>query len=100
MKKSLKLTLCASLMFSVAAGIGGVAEAADPVSIPLPQKMGNGETVEVYYRKGNPLTAPRVRAAEHKRETLLLKKGTIRREGAMPLPCDIVMEKDVPHLYR
>ena len=100
MKKSLKLALCASLMFSVAAGIGGAAEAADPVSITLPQKMGSGETVEVYYRKGNPLTAPRVRSAEHKRETLLLKKGTIRREGAMPLPCDMVMEKDVPITLR
>ena len=63
MKKSVKLILCAGLMFSVVNGIGGTSEAANPVSITLPQKMGNGETVEVYYRKGNPLTAPRVRAA-------------------------------------
>ena len=87
MRKSLKLALCASLMFSVAAGIGGAAEAADPVSITLPQKMGSGETVEVYYRKGNPLTAPRVRSAEHKRETLLLKKGMFHvPDSSVPRP--------------
>ena len=100
MRKSLKLALCAGLMFSAVTGIVGTASAADPVSITLPQKMGNGETVEVYYRKGNPLTAPRVRATEFKTETLLLKKGTIRREGTMPLPCDIIMEKDVPVTLR
>ena len=96
MKKTLKLALCAGLMLTaVNAGSAGAAD-----TVVIPQKMGSGETVEVYYRKGNPLKAPKVRAVEFKQETLLLKKGTIRREGTMPLPCDILMEKDVPVTLR
>lgn len=98
MKKNLRMALCAGLMFTAVTGTNVFAKDADTAVIP--QKMGSGETVNVYYRKGNPLNAPRVRATEFKQETLLLKKGTIRREGTMPLPCDILMEKDVPITLR
>ena len=40
--------------------------------------------------------APRVRYPGFKQETLVLKKGSIRREGTRPLPWDILMERDVP----
>lgn len=35
-----------------------------------------------------------------KQETLTLKQGTICREGALELPCDIVFERDVPVALR
>lgn len=88
MKKTLKNAMCA-----------GVVAAEDAV-IKIPQKMSDGETVEVYYRKGLPITADRVRASEFKTEKMILKAGTIRREGAKPLTCDIIFEKDVPVTLR
>ncbi|BEU88348.1 CocE/NonD family hydrolase [Selenomonas sp. TAMA-11512] len=69
-------------------------------SILIPKVMANGETVPVRYRKGQPLTSPRVRAAEHKRETMVLRAGTVRRAGARPLSTDILFEKDVPVTLR
>ena len=96
MKKSVKTMVClglAALSLGIYAPGQGLAQ--EPVTMSLPQKMDNGETIEVYYRKGNSVDAPRARGAELKSETLLLKAGTIRREGAKPLTCDIVMEKDV-----
>lgn len=82
---------CATLLFALSGSA-----AAESTVVKITQKMDNGETVEVYYRKGQPITADRVRAADFKTETMILKAGTIRREGAMPLTCDILFEKDVP----
>ena len=56
----------------------------------------SGEAFDVPLRKALPVDAPRVRYPGFKQETLILKAGTIRREGAMPLPCDILLERDVP----
>ena len=75
-----------------------ISAAEEPV-ITIPQNF-NGETVEVYYRKGQPIDADRVRAGVFKTETMILKAGTIRREGAKPLTCDILFEKDVPVTLR
>ena len=50
----------------------------------------------VAYRRALPLEAPRARFPGFKPGQTLLKKGTIRREGAKPLPCDIIRERDVP----
>lgn len=55
-----------------------------------------GRSFEALLRKALPVSAPRVRYPGFKRETLVLKAGTVRREGAMPLPCDILLERDVP----
>lgn len=68
----------------------------------------NGKEMKAALRKALPVEAPRVRYPGFKQETLVLKKGSIRREGTRPLPCDILMERDVPvklrdggdHLYR
>ncbi|TPM79149.1 twin-arginine translocation signal domain-containing protein [Mesorhizobium sp. B2-3-3] len=49
-----------------------------------------------FYRRALPLEAPRARFPGFKPGQILLKKGTIRREGAKPLPCDIIRERDVP----
>ncbi|KAH7175365.1 hydrolase CocE/NonD family protein [Dactylonectria macrodidyma] len=47
-----------------------------------------------------PTDAPRARYPGFKPETLVLKAGTIRREGAKELPCDIIFERDVPVTLR
>ena len=56
----------------------------------------NGKEMKAALRKALPVEAPRVRYPGFKQETLVLKKGSIRREGTRPLPCDILMERDVP----
>jgi hypothetical protein len=46
--------------------------------------------------KALPLDHPKARFTEWGTETFVLKKGTVRRWGALPLPCDIIFERDVP----
>lgn len=55
-----------------------------------------GKEMKVAMRKALPVTADRVRYPGFKQETLVLKAGSIRREGAKPLTCDILLERDVP----
>ena len=55
----------------------------------------DGDTIQVGLRRTLPVSAPRVRYPGFHPDTLLLKKGTIRREGCKPLPCDIKMLRDV-----
>lgn len=56
----------------------------------------DGKAFDVLLRKALPVNAPRVRYPGFKQETLILKAESIRREGTMPLPCDILLERDVP----
>ena len=51
--------------------------------------------LDVPVREAHPVTADRVRYPGFKPEKLLLKTGSIRSKGYMPLPCDIIMERDV-----
>lgn len=97
MRKFFKACICAGIM--AAATFTNSVSAEEPL-ITIPQKMSDGSTVEVYYRKGLPITADRVRAGDFKTETMILKAGTIRRAGSMPLTCDILFEKDVPVTLR
>ncbi|MCR5758116.1 MAG: CocE/NonD family hydrolase [Selenomonas sp.] len=99
MKKTLRNILCLGTLLTIGTAAPS-ALAAENVEITLPQTMENDDTVEVYYRKGLPVTAARARAGEFKRETIMLKKGSIRKEGAKPLSCDILLEKDVPVTLR
>lgn len=55
-----------------------------------------GKEIQVPTRKALPTNAPRVRYPGFKQETIVLKAGSIRREGAKPLTCDILLERDVP----
>ena len=48
------------------------------------------------YRRALPLTAPRARYSGFRRESLVLRKGTVRHDGARPLECDIQFDRDVP----
>ncbi|KAF2666778.1 alpha/beta-hydrolase, partial [Microthyrium microscopicum] len=47
------------------------------------------------YRKAQPIDSPRARYPGFKPSTTLLKSGTIRRDGARKLTCDIIFERDV-----
>lgn len=55
-----------------------------------------GREMKVPLRKALLVDAPRVRYPGFNPDTLILKAGSVRREGAMPLPCDILLERDVP----
>ena len=60
----------------------------------------NGNEMTVAVRKALPVDAPCARYPGFKQETLLLKKGSIRLKGYKPLPCDILLERDVPVTLR
>ena len=60
----------------------------------------NGKEMTVAVRGALPVDSPCARYTGFKQETLLLKKGTIRLKGYMPLPCDIILERDVPITLR
>ncbi|KAI8648476.1 PepX-C domain-containing protein [Fusarium sp. Ph1] len=47
-----------------------------------------------------PTDAPRARYTGFKQESVILRKGTVRREGAKPLSSDILFERDVPVTLR
>lgn len=59
-----------------------------------------GEEMKVATRKALPVEAKRVRYPGFKQETLILKAGSLRREGAKALTCDILLERDVPITLR
>lgn len=56
----------------------------------------NGNEMSVAVRTALPVNSPCARYTGFKPETVLLKKGSIRLKGYMPLPCDIILERDVP----
>lgn len=60
----------------------------------------HGNKLDIPVRPTLPLTAERVRNPGFKQETLILKKGSIRYKGAMPLSCEILMERDVEIILR
>lgn len=68
--------------------------------IVIPTKTASGRDFPVYYRHALSLDADRARYPGFKQETVVLKAGTVRREGAMPLPCDILLERDTPITLR
>lgn len=49
----------------------------------------------VWYRRTQPLSSPKARYAGYRPSNRTLKAGTVRREGALKLPCDIIFEQDV-----
>ncbi|KAI4599137.1 hypothetical protein KJ359_002095 [Pestalotiopsis sp. 9143b] len=62
--------------------------------------IASNDSYPVFWRWPLTLDAPRARYPGFKQETLVLKKGTVRREGALELPCDIVFERDYPVTLR
>lgn len=60
-----------------------------------PLRIYGDDKYPIYYRKPLPPDAPRARYTGFRPSRTLLKQGTVRREGARPLPCDIIFERDV-----
>lgn len=58
-------------------------------------KTAAGKDFPVPYRHALSIGADRARYPGFKQESIRLKAGTVRREGAMPLPCDILLDRDV-----
>lgn len=56
----------------------------------------NGNEMNVAVRTALPVNSPCARYTGFKPETVLLKKGSIRLKSYMSLPCDIILERDVP----
>lgn len=91
--------MCTAGLAAIALGSGishAANTAADPMIKTLPTRIYGDNAYPVPYRKPLTLDAPRARYPGFKPGSVILKKGTIRREGALPLPCDIVFERDVP----
>lgn len=65
------------------------------MSEKLPLRVYGNDAYPTYFRRPLPLDAPRVRYPGFKPGSEVLRKGTVRREGAMPLLCDILLERDV-----
>ncbi|MGI5889107.1 MAG: CocE/NonD family hydrolase, partial [Oscillospiraceae bacterium] len=58
------------------------------------RKDNQGRDMEVPVRKALDVNSRSARYPGFKPEKLLLKKGSIRLKGYMPLPCDILLERD------
>ena len=53
------------------------------------------EQIEVFFRKAAPIDIPKARYPGFKPGMTVLPKGYVHEKGALPLPCDIVFERDV-----
>ncbi len=62
----------------------------------LPLKIRGTQQFPVYFRSPLPVTSPQVRYPGYHPEKAVLRAGTVRTPGAMPLVCDIMLERDVP----
>lgn len=91
--------LLGSAAFAVSTTFGrtAIAAAAQAAASPMnsPIRIYGNDQFAVPFRRALPLDAPRARYTGFRPGTVVLKKGTIRRAGAMPLQCDIVLERDV-----
>jgi hypothetical protein len=63
--------------------------------VPGTLRIYGNDSYPVIYRKAQPITSPRARYPGFKPGTTLLRAGTVRREGAKVLPCDMFFERDV-----
>jgi predicted acyl esterase len=66
-----------------------------PLHAKVSMKIYGDDSYPVYFRRALPISAPRARYTGFKQESIVLKKGTVRRKGAKPLPCDIRLDRDV-----
>ena len=53
------------------------------------------EQIEVFFRKAAPIDVPEARYPGFKPGTTVLAKGYVHEKGALPLPIDILFERDV-----
>lgn len=65
------------------------------VSVQRPQRIYGDDAHPVWFRRPLPLDAPRARVPAFPAGRTLLRKDTVHRDGALPLRCDILLERDV-----
>jgi predicted acyl esterase len=63
-------------------------------------KIGGDERIEVLFRQAAPIDVPEARYPGFKPGTTVLPKGFVQKKGALPLPCDILFERDVAVMLR
>jgi hypothetical protein len=85
-----------TLFAAVTGHIVAAQQVQSPQIVPGTLKIYGNNAYPVPYRKNQPVDVPRVRYPGFKPSTTILKKGSIRNEGSKILPCDIIMERDVP----
>jgi len=66
-----------------------------PNRLVVPTRIYGRDDYPALYRPAESPSATSVRYPGFRQETIVLKKGTLRRPGALPLPCDILLERDV-----
>lgn len=91
-----RIWICSGFMLLLAACGQNVSEQRQTAVI----HDAEGNEITVPLRKALPVSADRVRYPGFRQETLVLKEGSVRREGAKPLSCDILLERDVPIMLR
>ncbi|ETS82700.1 hypothetical protein PFICI_04576 [Pestalotiopsis fici W106-1] len=88
-------------MIAMAASISAAATAADEAEIVEGTlRIYGNDSYTIPYRKALSNDAPRARYPGFDNTTYLLKNGTIRRDGARALECDIILERDVAMTLR
>ncbi|ETS77212.1 hypothetical protein PFICI_11086 [Pestalotiopsis fici W106-1] len=92
------ITILPILTDTSLAGVNG-SEAAVEI-VQGPSRVYGNDSYPTIWRRVQDLEAPRARYPGFQPQTLVLKNGTIRREGARPLMCDILFERDVPVALR
>lgn len=65
------------------------------VVVKLPTRIYGDDAYPVWYRRAFPYDHPRARFAGFRPETVLLREGEVRTEGALPLGTDILIDRDV-----
>src|SRR4030067_1816793 len=58
-------------------------------------KTGMDERIEVLFRKAAPIDVPEARYPGFNPGPTILSKGFVQKKGALPLPCDMIFERDV-----
>jgi predicted acyl esterase len=58
-------------------------------------KTGADGRIEALFRKAAPIDVPEARYPGFKPGTTILPKGFVQKKGALPLPCEIIFERDV-----
>ena len=58
-----------------------------------PERTFNG--IQILFRKSTPIDDPKGRYPGFRPGSTVLPKGSVHRKNALPLPCDIVLERDV-----
>jgi predicted acyl esterase len=80
---------------AISALSGDVCLAQKPQIVMGTIRIYGNDSYPVTMRRLQPIDSPRARYPGFKPSTMVLRKGSIRREGVKPLPVDMVFERDV-----